>query len=790
MTSDQELQFDPNSARFTEVLSRLKIATVKIEGWVVLQRSRFDITMDDEPFIALQLYLNTQTGIYLTRVWGRTHSKGKIANSMTEIELLCNQIFAQGMTCCPGTSGNGVVDTFVSVDYPFKRMVSNNCIFFHRSNAPAGAHVPIAVCSECTSGMKATTKIKEENFDPSDFYPEVQVKEDAGENIDDIIADVSKVESALSFPSIPQETLAEVNANYFAWLESEKVEAPIHNEEAKTKDRKKGSYACPKCSFTTISKNSLINHIKTVHYGLKPYKCDECPYAAGLKHALDSHKKRKHGGAKEKKCPNCEYSAHSAWELKNHINRIHGKDNGRKPQEQYNSDKTKIEDRDKSSHACTMCGFTTMSNHSLMNHILEHNGLQPYKCDECPYENALKHALDLHKKREHPNSVSDKIERPEIPKPYRLVSGRKQQMPPSWKHGTASMECEHCGKCLVRKPRTISCHYRRHHLWGNFYCSLCEFFAYYPMEYASHMSEKHSDMEGGVAAVCCECGEQVHLNGNVDTLAVHYKHCAVVWENLRRKVSNKMYQSKVQIKEQNGELQKTPSVCHICGKEVNSMRQGAMRQHLRNHKLTMSLHCSYSACGILFPTVEEKRQHEKSVHKAKVHCDKCGKVFIGRGRLNLHVKVVHDRKSLDLKCTQSPCDKVFTNRSLRTWHINTIHFPNKYRCEICQKTLGSSHALQKHGLVHTDERNFQCQDCDRKFRMNKDLIDHKRSHTGEKPYACQHCPYRGATSSLLYHHKKQKHNAEFEEEKKQKEEAKIKISNDMLSGNNEGVGQN
>ena len=114
--------------------------------------------------------------------------------------------------------------------------------------------------------------------------------------------------------------------------------------------------------------------------------------------------------------------------------------------------------------------------------------------------------------------------------------------------------------------------------------------------------------------------------------------------------------------------------------------------------------------------------------------------------------------------------------------MNTIHFPNKYKCEVCQKSFGNSYQLQKHGIVHSDERNFHCEECGRDFKKKEYLVDHMRSHTGEKPFACQYCPYRGASWGLLYHHKKQKHKAEFEEEKKQKEDAKIKVSEN--TGNN------
>ena len=798
MSNAESQLFEPNSARFTDFLSKLKVTMVKIEDWVILQRSRFDITMDDEPFTALQLYLNTQTRAYITRVWARTFSKGTTTGSMTEIEVLCNQTFAQGMSCCPGTSGKEVENSLVSVNYPFTRLVSQNCTAFHKSNAPCGVHLPVAVCSECIASSEAPTVIKEEEEDiihPSDLYPEVQVNENACENtkdikvdpedhvvqegcenIEDNIKDESNVENVQSSPFKPKEAIIEANAKYAAWLENENIELPrvyqrenhVFNEKTKTGSRGKSSYTCPKCDYVVISKTTLINHIKTVHYGLKPFKCDECPYSAGYKNALESHKKRKHGGAKEKKCLDCEYSAYTDRELESHITRVHVNENVRKPGRPIGSSKIISKDGEKTSHTCTLCDFTTTSNKSLVNHILDHNGLQPYKCDECPFEAGLKVAMDIHKETEHPNNVSDKIEVPKVPKPYRMVSGRKQQTPDSWKQGTEMMDCEHCGKSLVRQPKLISRHYRRFHLWGNFYCTLCEFFSYYPKEYATHMLERHSDMDSGIAAVCCECGEEVQLKGDVDTLAEHYKDCAIAWENMRRTIIAKNNQSKV----------KTVEMCHICGKGVRG--KDTMRGHLRNHRDSKSFNCKYVTCAILFPTIEEKRKHERFVHKPREHCDQCGRVFIGRGQLKWHIISVHERKSLDLKCTFPECDKLFTNRAQRTTHRNLIHTPNKYKCEVCSKTCGSLQQLRDHRIVHTGERNFQCQDCDRKFKKRDDLTDHRRKHEKtvekQKPFACQYCPYRGGSSSLLYHHKKQKHKSELQEEKKEREKSKIKVS--------------
>ena len=78
---------------FSDLISRMNIVMLEIGEWKIFQRSKFEITLDGQPYPALQLYFNSNTGVYLTRVWGKTFLKGEIApNSLEEIRSLCGQI--------------------------------------------------------------------------------------------------------------------------------------------------------------------------------------------------------------------------------------------------------------------------------------------------------------------------------------------------------------------------------------------------------------------------------------------------------------------------------------------------------------------------------------------------------------------------------------------------------------------------------------------------------------------------------------------------------------------------
>ena len=95
-----------------EAIAEFGVIMVQIEDWIILRRSKFDIIVNDEPYSALHLYLNVKTHVFITRVWGRTHSKGDIflrkakekcdISETTEIKELCRQTFSEGLVCCPG----------------------------------------------------------------------------------------------------------------------------------------------------------------------------------------------------------------------------------------------------------------------------------------------------------------------------------------------------------------------------------------------------------------------------------------------------------------------------------------------------------------------------------------------------------------------------------------------------------------------------------------------------------------------------------------------------------------
>ena len=350
-----------------------------------------------------------------------------------------------------------------------------------------------------------------------------------------------------------------------------------------------------------------------------------------------------------------------------------------------------------------------------------------------------------------------------------------------WRLGKAKFQCEHCDLQLTRNWRKIARHYRRQHLWGNFFCKLCNFFAYYPIEYASHMLDRHLDMQGGVTAQCAECGQEIHLNGNVNTLAEHYKDCAVAVEDQIRRL--RVERKKKVMKDTL--INDVRTLCPLCGKEV---KKKYMNIHMYEHRRAELLECDPSGCNAMFATPEEKKNHMKTAHKRyrEVACDKCGKMFQAPGQLRDHIQFFHEKKSLDVKCTE--CDMVFTSAQNRNRHRILVHYPDKYKCKTCQRSFSTPKLLQRHELVHSGRWDFSCDECDRQFTSKTNFDEHKRVLAGVKSFACKHCSYTSTTSSLLYHHRRRRHLAEFEEERREKERAKVKVSKDVLVGMNVETG--
>lgn len=81
------------------------------------------------------------------------------------------------------------------------------------------------------------------------------------------------------------------------------------------------------------------------------------------------------------------------------------------------------------------------------------------------------------------------------------------------------------------------------------------------------------------------------------------------------------------------------------------------------------------------------------------------------------------------------------------------------KCEQCGKTFGSSSALAKHKLTHSDERKYVCSTCGKGFKRQDHLNGHMVTHRDKKPYECSYvdcdksyCDMRSLRRHLENHH--------------------------------------
>ncbi|XP_077588252.1 zinc finger protein 335-like isoform X1 [Stigmatopora nigra] len=203
-------------------------------------------------------------------------------------------------------------------------------------------------------------------------------------------------------------------------------------------------------------------------------------------------------------------------------------------------------------------------------------------------------------------------------------------------------------------------------------------------------------------------------------------------------------------------------------------RWSSLKEHMFNHEGTKPFKCEtcdytsvYRKDVIRHSAVhnkEKKRKRDTQVVTAtEFPCPVCNKVYPMQKRLTQHLKT-HSAEKPHM-CDK--CGKSFKKRYTFKMHLMT-HLQSvgdsKFQCEFCDYTCANKKQLLNHQLAHTTDRPFKCDYC--KYATSKEefLVSHLAiKHTGDKPFSCNMCHFGTKHRKNLWHHVQCRHPEAFEE---------------------------
>ncbi|KAM9120867.1 zinc finger protein 335 isoform 2-T2 [Pangshura tecta] len=141
-------------------------------------------------------------------------------------------------------------------------------------------------------------------------------------------------------------------------------------------------------------------------------------------------------------------------------------------------------------------------------------------------------------------------------------------------------------------------------------------------------------------------------------------------------------------------------------------------------------------CSRVYPMQKRLTQHMKTHSTEKPHmCDKCGKSFKKRYTFKMHLLT----------------------------HIQAIA-NRRFKCEFCDYVCEDKKILLNHQLSHMNDKPYKCSFCKYSTFREDFLVSHMAvKHTGGKPFACEYCHFTTKHKKNLRLHVQCRHADSFEE---------------------------
>ncbi|XP_077142243.1 uncharacterized protein LOC143806145 [Ranitomeya variabilis] len=153
-------------------------------------------------------------------------------------------------------------------------------------------------------------------------------------------------------------------------------------------------------------------------------------------------------------------------------------------------------------------------------------------------------------------------------------------------------------------------------------------------------------------------------------------------------------------------------------------------------------------CPEMFTSVSKFFEHQK-VHEPKTPvCQECGARFSDNLALERHL-LLHIEEKIHV-CQE--CSQCFTTRSMLETHLKTHRGDRQWPCLDCGKLLYSKSGLERHHLLHVRDKPVPCPQCGQCFIKQSNFEMHLRLHAGEEFYPCTECEKLFSSKSACDRH--------------------------------------